>query len=66
MARKGASGMVVVKMMGNILLDAIVGAIPLLGDIFDLAFRANRRNLHLLQAIIPLANTREVPGRLSF
>ena len=50
MVRKGASGMVVVKMMGNIFLDAIVGAVPLVGDIFDLAFRANRRNLHLLQA----------------
>lgn len=49
MARKGASGMVIVKMLWNILVDAIVGTIPVLGDIFDLAYRANRRNLHLLQ-----------------
>ena len=49
MARKGASGMVIVKMLWNILLDAVIGAIPILGDIFDLSYRANRRNLTLLK-----------------
>ncbi|MBI1224557.1 MAG: DUF4112 domain-containing protein [Bacteroidetes bacterium] len=49
MARHGASGMVVVKMLGNILLDTLVGSIPVLGDIFDLSFKANRRNYRLLQ-----------------
>lgn len=49
MVRKGASGMVVVKMMGNTLLDATIGSIPILGDIFDLKFKANRRNLELLR-----------------
>jgi len=49
MARHGVSGMVVVKMLGNILLDAVVGTIPLLGDIFDVQFKANRRNYRLLR-----------------
>lgn len=49
MARKGASGMVLFKMIGNIVLDAVVGAIPILGDLFDLGYKANRRNLHLLE-----------------
>lgn len=49
MARNGASGMVVLKMLGNILLDTLVGSIPILGDLFDLSFRANRRNYKLLQ-----------------
>ncbi len=49
MARHGASGSVILKMLGNILLDTIVGAIPILGDIFDLGFKANRRNYRLLQ-----------------
>lgn len=49
MARKGASGMVIVKMLWNILLDGVIGAIPILGDIFDLSYRANRRNLTLLK-----------------
>lgn len=49
MARKGASGMVLVKMLGNVILDTLVGTIPILGDLFDLSYRANRRNMHLLQ-----------------
>ncbi len=49
MARKGASGMALVKMVGNVLIDTIVGAIPLLGDLFDLGYRANLRNLRLLR-----------------
>ena len=49
MVRKGASGMVVVKMLGNIMVDTIVGSIPFVGDLFDLRFRANLRNFELLQ-----------------
>ncbi|MEM1214522.1 MAG: DUF4112 domain-containing protein, partial [Bacteroidota bacterium] len=49
MVRQGASGMVVVKMLWNILVDAVFGAVPILGDIFDLHYRANRRNLELLK-----------------
>lgn len=49
MVRHGASGKVVVKMLGNILLDTLVGSIPLLGDLFDLQFKANRRNYQLLK-----------------
>ena len=49
MTRHGASGMVVVKMLGNILLDTLVGSIPVLGDLFDLGFKANRRNYQLLK-----------------
>ncbi|MEZ4962511.1 MAG: DUF4112 domain-containing protein [Saprospiraceae bacterium] len=49
MARHGASGRVIVKMLGNILVDTTVGTIPILGDLFDLGFKANRRNYHLLR-----------------
>lgn len=49
MARKGVSGMVIVKMLWNILLDAVIGSIPIIGDLFDLSYRANRRNLALLK-----------------
>lgn len=45
----GASGIVVVKMIGNVLLDTIVGTIPILGDIFDLRYRANMKNIYLLR-----------------
>ncbi len=49
MARKGASGSVVARMILNVAVDAIVGSVPILGDLFDLGFKANRRNLRLLK-----------------
>ena len=49
MARHGASKSVITKMLGNVVLDTTVGAIPILGDIFDLTYKANRRNVRLLK-----------------
>jgi hypothetical protein len=49
MARKGASNKLVVLMSINILLDAFVGGIPLIGQVFDFFFKSNTRNLRLLQ-----------------
>lgn len=47
MVRHGVQPAVFMQMIGNLLLDAVVGAIPLLGDVFDIGFRANRRNFEL-------------------
>ncbi|MEM7307264.1 MAG: DUF4112 domain-containing protein [Planctomycetota bacterium] len=47
--RRGASGRTLLRMAGNTALDAVVGAVPLLGDLFDVWFRANERNLVLLE-----------------
>jgi hypothetical protein len=49
MMRHGASGAVVVRMAFNILLDTIVGAIPILGNLFDFAYKSNERNVALLR-----------------
>lgn len=49
MARHGASGALVVRMLFNILLDAVVGAIPVLGWLFDFGFKANQRNVEMLR-----------------
>jgi len=46
----GVSGPTVLRMFGNLAVDALVGTVPVLGDIFDLGFRANERNLRLLDA----------------
>lgn len=48
MMKHGASGRVALKMAGNATLDALVGAIPFLGWIFDFAYKANTRNVKLL------------------
>jgi hypothetical protein len=45
----GASRWLQARMVGNLLLDLLVGAVPVLGDFFDFMFRAHHRNLKLLQ-----------------
>jgi hypothetical protein len=45
----GAPRSVLMRMTGNILIEAIVGSIPFAGDIFDAAYKANMRNLALLE-----------------
>ena len=40
---------VAARMMANVLLDVAVGSIPFLGDLFDAGFKANTRNVRLLQ-----------------
>ena len=45
----GASRWTRARMVGNILVDAVIGAVPLLGDAFDVAYKANLRNIRLLR-----------------
>lgn len=49
MLRHGASGAVVVRMVLNILIDTVVGAIPVIGNVFDFAYKSNERNVALLR-----------------
>ena len=48
-ARLGAPAPVLARMLLNTGIDAAVGAVPLLGDLFDLGWRANARNVALLE-----------------
>jgi hypothetical protein len=48
--RLGVSRFTMARMIGNSLVDMSIGAVPVLGDAFDVAFRANMRNLALLKA----------------
>ena len=45
----GAPRHLLLRMLANVALDGIVGAVPVVGDAFDVMWRANRRNLRLLQ-----------------
>lgn len=49
MRRYGASRKLVIMMAGNVLLDAVIGSIPVLGNIFDFFSKANDRNIRLLK-----------------
>lgn len=48
-ARLGVPFTALLRMMGNILVEAVVGAVPVLGDLFDFAWQANMRNLVLIE-----------------
>ena len=39
----------IARMLVNVALDGVVGAVPFLGDAFDVMWRANRRNMALLR-----------------
>ena len=45
----GAPPLLIARMLGNVAIDGIFGAVPLVGDAFDVAWRANRRNIKLLR-----------------
>jgi hypothetical protein len=45
----GAPRSVLLRMSANVLLETLVGTIPLLGDLFDAGFKANLRNIALLE-----------------
>jgi hypothetical protein len=47
--RVGVPRVVVARMVMNIAIDAVLGAIPLAGDIFDVAWKASRKNLELIE-----------------
>jgi hypothetical protein len=51
-ARLGAPSSVILRMGWNIVIDTLLGAVPLLGDLFDASWKANRRNVALLEKYI--------------
>lgn len=59
-SRMGLPRIVVVRMLANAAVDLLVGAIPILGDAFDLWFKVNERNLRLIRRHLesPDASTR--------
>jgi hypothetical protein len=46
--RLGVSRSVLARMAFNVALEGLVGIIPLAGDVFDAAYKANQRNVRLL------------------
>lgn len=46
--RRGVPKLIILRMMLNVLVDVMLGAIPVFGDLFDFMFKANLRNMRLL------------------
>ncbi|HEU0012982.1 MAG TPA: DUF4112 domain-containing protein [Longimicrobium sp.] len=56
-ARLGVPVSVILRMLLNVGVEAIAGAVPILGDLFDAGWKANARNVRLLR------NALDAPGR---
>lgn len=48
----GVSRAVIVQMVSNVAIDTAVGSVPILGDIFDVAWKSNMKNLALLERAV--------------
>ncbi len=55
--RMGVPTMVVGRMLLNIVMESVVGVIPFFGDIFDFAFKSNKRNVELLREYVDQPDT---------
>jgi hypothetical protein len=58
--RLGAPRRVLLRMAANIALESVVGAFPVVGDLFDVAWQANTKNVALLQAALAARRTASV------
>jgi hypothetical protein len=45
----GVPNSLLVRMIGNVVVEGAAGAVPVAGDLFDMGWRANRRNVRLLR-----------------
>ena len=48
-ARMGLNRKVIGQMVANVLLDSLAGSVPVVGDVFDVTWKANVRNIELLE-----------------
>lgn len=63
-ARLGAPRRLLLRMATNIGIEGLIGVIPLAGDAFDAAWKANQRNVRLLDAWLERAERTEHSSRL--
>ena len=64
--RLGASTPTLTRMASNIALEVIAGTVPVVGDIFDVAWKANARNVQLLEEHLQSPQPRRQADRVFF
>jgi hypothetical protein len=52
------------RMLGNLGFDALIGLVPVIGDLVDIGFKANRRNVRLLHRHLSARSGSGVTGRV--
>ncbi len=63
-ARLGAPRSVLMRMAANVGIEGVVGVVPFAGDVFDAAFKANQRNVRLLESWLDAPRKAERSSRL--
>ncbi len=58
-AKMGISRDILWKMVGNILIDSFSGTIPVVGDLFDVGWKANIKNMELLEKHLDITESSE-------
>ncbi|SDD93091.1 DUF4112 domain-containing protein [Kordiimonas lacus] len=53
--RIGVRRTIIVRMLGNLVIDWVIGSIPVIGDLFDVGFKANQRNIRLIERDLDVA-----------
>jgi hypothetical protein len=58
--RLGAPRAVVLRMLANVAVDTLAGSVPVIGDLFDVAYKSNLKNVALLERALerPTATSR--------
>ena len=62
-ARAEVPAVTLVRMLVNVGIDMLAGAVPALGDLFDAAWKANMRNVALLERHLTVSAAPESEGR---
>ena len=63
----GVSRIAIGRMLSNLAIHATVGAIPIVGDVFDAFFRVNQRNMRIVRAQLDrMPKGAEAPSKLHF
>ena len=63
-ARFGLPKETLLRMLTNLVLDTVLGSVPLVGDFFDATWKANSRNLDLLEAHVKNPRPQRAADRL--
>ncbi|MGA9382483.1 MAG: DUF4112 domain-containing protein [Phormidium sp.] len=62
-AMLGLPKQILMRMFSNILFDTFAGSVPIAGDLFDVAWKANAKNVALLEEHLKLPDSNEKPDK---
>lgn len=64
--RKGVPAVILMRMLLNIGMDTIFGSVPFLGDLYDMFFRSNRKNMDLMKQFQTTDGIKQAPRKRDY